>query len=1207
LLARLVPTRRHYLLPQRAPCAAAALFVHCIVAAPAAAQLVNPANGHAYYASTCPRTHAAARAFALAKGGSLVRIDDAAEQTWLLTAFGTTEEFWIGLTDESIEGQWRWEDGTPAIYQNWSAGQPSNGVDADAVVMNAAPGGAWRVAAAGELHRALVEAAVAPAIRLHWPLAGRPGVDSSGCHFFDHAAGSATEIYLCLPWATNAGTSIVLEEPRGFAAMDAGGPAVFAAAPGVVTFVADEYIDRRTDCSYPDPPAGNTVIIDHGAGLITQYSHLEVGSVQVSPGMTVAAGRQLARLGSSGCSTGPRLAFDIRLNGGAVDPFLGVCHQSSPLIWDRQPDFALSQIAATASLSDDSLDPAAPPRYYFAPQHDHVAIRATLQQAAVIGTQARIEWIQNGTLYAERELPPIVAPICRKEIFESAARPLEAGPGEVRVFVDGVLSWRQPYLGISQSPPPAALPTAAQIRFAVPPRAGVPAVVDVIAPAVDPDGAMVRYRYEWLVNGQPVRTHTSVALSDLLAAGLFAAGATVQCGVTPGDGVGEGPTVSVAAVALSPPPVDTDGDAVEDGCDNCPQSGNASQADADSDGVGDSCDGCPADSAKTHPGACGCHHPETPGCVTPCPDGDGDGDGVCDAADQCPGENDLANADGDAQPDCLDGCPTDANKTVPGVCDCGTSDTNSDSDLAPDCIDGCPMDAGKIAPGLCGCGVADTDSDGDTVPNCHDACPNDPLKTSPGACGCGQPDTPACSGCPDGDADGDGVCDSLDLCPGANDHVDADSDGLPDCMDGCPQDGAKTSPGHCGCGVAETDSDGDNAPDCIDGCPFDPAKLAPGICGCGTPETDSDGDGAANCIDGCPFNPTKLAPGICGCDAADSDSDGDGVANCIDGCPGDSAKTSPGLCGCGVAETDPDGDSAPNCIDGCPLDPAKLAPGDCGCGRPELPGCPFCPEGDDDHDGVCNSGDACPGQNDQQNSDGDLLPDCLDGCPFDELKNSPGACGCGVPDTDADGDGTLNCFDGCPADGGKVDPGACGCGKPETPGCASGAACPEGDADGDGICNSADGCPNNASRAAPGPCGCDVAESDGDLDGVVDCVDGCPFDRLKSAPGSCGCGVTERDFDADGVVDCLDNCPAIANPDQADADGDGVGGACEVVESAAPAPSPLGPLSGDVTATRPGSACGFGLCGAGTQSLLAVAAATLMRWRRGRRWRRCRY
>jgi hypothetical protein len=58
-----------------------------------------------------------------------------------------------------------------------------------------------------------------------------------------------------------------------------------------------------------------------------------------------------------------------------------------------------------------------------------------------------------------------------------------------------------------------------------------------------------------------------------------------------------------------------------------------------------------------------------------------------------------------------------------------------------------------------------------------------------------------------------------------------------------------------------------------------------------------------------------------------------------------------------------------------------------------------------------------------------------------------------------------------------------------------------------------------------------------------------------ASPGDCkGFGAVAlitRDTDHDAVVDPSDNCPDAANPDQADADGDGIGDACE----AAPAPT----------------------------------------------------
>jgi len=94
--------------------------------------------------------------------------------------------------------------------------------------------------------------------------------------------------------------------------------------------------------------------------------------------------------------------------------------------------------------------------------------------------------------------------------------------------------------------------------------------------------------------------------------------------------------------------------------------------------------------------------------------------------------------------------------------------------------------------------------------------------------------------------------------PASGGSGDLDGDGVIDACDGCPADANKTSPGACGCGIADTDSDGDGTPDCLDGCPSDPGKTAPGICGCGTADIDSDNDTVLNCNDVCPGGDDRL-------------------------------------------------------------------------------------------------------------------------------------------------------------------------------------------------------------------------------------------------------------------------------------------------------------------------------------------------------------
>jgi hypothetical protein len=180
-----------------------------------------------------------------------------------------------------------------------------------------------------------------------------------------------------------------------------------------------------------------------------------------------------------------------------------------------------------------------------------------------------------------------------------------------------------------------------------------------------------------------------------------------------------------------------------------------------------------------------------------------------------------------------------------------------------------------------------------------------------------------------------------------------------------------------------------------------------------------------------------------------------------------------------VVEPDQDGDRfGDETQDSCTIDPAvHTGP---------------CPVGDQDADGVPNTGDNCFNvfNPDQANADGDSQGD---------------AC-----DTDDDNDGVADTGDNCP----------------RTQGGNASQANTDGDADGD------------------------ICDADDDNDGVPDAADNCALtanaDQANTDGAADGGNACDSDDDNDGVPDGTDNCSLVSNADQKNTDGAPDGGdACD--------------------------------------------------------------
>lgn len=122
----------------------------------------------------------------------------------------------------------------------------------------------------------------------------------------------------------------IMHEGLDFAAPR--GTPIHAASGGVVT-------EARYVSGY-----GKLIEINHGNGVVTRYAH--ASSLNVKQGDLVEKGQMIARVGSTGRSTGPHLHFEVRMAGHPLDPTLFLPQQEDP-----------AHLVASASSSEKAIVP----------------------------------------------------------------------------------------------------------------------------------------------------------------------------------------------------------------------------------------------------------------------------------------------------------------------------------------------------------------------------------------------------------------------------------------------------------------------------------------------------------------------------------------------------------------------------------------------------------------------------------------------------------------------------------------------------------------------------------------------------------------------------------------------------------------------------------------------------------------------------------
>jgi hypothetical protein len=397
-----------------------------------------------------------------------------------------------------------------------------------------------------------------PGKLLVYPVGGTPGRDVAIPYYVDLDPGSQRLDFHCTDLTFNNHTG---HDPyvRSFSEMRIGVP-VFAVRDGRVIDVRDNEPDENT--TNDSSARANYITLRHDEDDVTQYVHLRKG-ITLKVGDTVTAGTQIGWVGSSGMSMGPHIHFEARHNDVPFEPMAGPCRAGISYFADPPTLFDTPMVLG-ATFSNRSFAEFAAAPFDDAPhtgtfRFGHQTIYFKVEMANVGAStrytlkiqapnNARTDLAAAGTL---KTIDVSLASIwwaldVDLDRVGDWAIVLEVNDRRLFSLPFRVIGFTDPIDNRAPNPVTVAIEPVSL-------RAGEVPVCRATEPNLlpDPDYDVVRYRYEWRVNGILVRDVTTAAQSDALARQHVTANAQLACSVTVSDGQASAQTVTAFSAPVT--------------------------------------------------------------------------------------------------------------------------------------------------------------------------------------------------------------------------------------------------------------------------------------------------------------------------------------------------------------------------------------------------------------------------------------------------------------------------------------------------------------------------------------------------------------------------------------------------------------------------------------------------------------------------------